>query len=517
MKQNLQKKYGLVTTICLVVGAVIGSGIFFQNETIFARVGGDLRTAVGAWVIGGAIMFVMMWVWGQLAIGKVGMGGLMEYTDDLLGKKYSYFLGWFLGTVLYPAFVAILAWITAQFTGDLLGWSPYMRNTGGQIWMLAGVYMIGVYVMNVISPKLAGFFQVSTTFIKVVPLLLMGVIGLVVGLTSGQMAENMELIIPASELEVTPLFYAILATAFAYGGSEEVLMMSSEIKDREKNLPRGIIIGAIIIIAIYVLYTIGVYGSMDVATLSAPGGVRRGFLNVFGTGFGNVLTVFIIISCLGAMNSAMMAGSRAFYALAIRGTGPGPEYVKQVDKKTDMPPTSAAMSLLFCGLAFFIIFSNTQDMMVYNAITTENVGLLSASDQELLAQSPHLMDPDLLEIYPQLAHQRWFGRINLGLTALAPVTLMAFYIPVFAAVMKKKTDWNVLNRFVMPMLAILGGLFMIYMVFYNSYSAYHGEVAQNWWQVWHAPAVWIYLIGFTVLMSMAAVFQVYNKNQSENK
>ena len=61
-KDNLQKKYGFVTTTCLIVGAVIGSGIFFINETIFGRVGGDLHNAVIAWLIGGAIMFVMMWV-----------------------------------------------------------------------------------------------------------------------------------------------------------------------------------------------------------------------------------------------------------------------------------------------------------------------------------------------------------------------------------------------------------------------------------------------------------------------
>jgi len=485
MEQNLQKKYGLVTAICLVVGAVIGSGIFFVNETIFGRVGGNLMEAVVAWLIGGAIMFVMMWVWGKLASEKAGMGGLLEYTDDLLGKKYSYFLGWFLGTILYPAFVAVLAWVTARFTATLLGWD--MVFTSGAVWMLAGVYLIGIYVMNVISPKLAGFFQVSTTFIKVIPLILMGIVGIVVGITSGQTAENLTFLVdPNSPLAVSnPLFYAILSTVFAYAGSEEVLMMSSEIKERNKNLPKAIIIGSIIIIAIYVTYTIGVFGAIEAGTLSTAGGVTAAFQNLFGQVFGSVLMVFVIISCLGAMNSAMMAGSRAFYALAIRGTGPAPEYVKQVDAKTDMPPTSAAMSLLFCGIIFFIVFANAQDMGTYHALVETN--------------------PELLEQFPQLYHRRWFGGINFAVSSLAPVTLMALYVPVFVTIMIKKTAWNVLNRFIMPILSILGALTLIYMVFYNN-SSY-----SNWWQVWNAPTVWWYLAFFGVIMGIAAIFLIFNK------
>jgi len=460
MESNLQKKYGLLTAISLVVGAVIGSGIFFVNETIFGRVGGNLTYAVIAWLVGGAIMFVMMWVWGQLAGGKAGMGGLMEYTDDLLGKNYSYFLGWFLGTILYPAFVAVLAWVTARFTATLFGWQNI--NTSGSVWMLAGVYMVGIYVMNVISPKLAGIFQVSTTFIKVIPLILMGVVGLIVGLVTGTTSENLTYIIPVERAVSNPLFYAILSTVFAYAGSEEVLMMSSEIKNREKNLPRAIMIGSVIIIAIYVIYTIGVFGAIDAATLSTGGGVTAAFQNVFGSVAGNILTVFVIISCLGAMNSAMMAGSRAFYALAIRGTGPSPEYVKQVDAKTDMPPTSAALSLLFCGIIFFIVFANAQD-----------------------------------GAYPNFYHRRWFGDVNFAVSSLAPVTLMGFYVPVFVAVMVKMKNWSFLNRFVMPALSIIGALALIYMVFYTNALG----------------ALW-YLGFFAVIMLVATIFLVLNKKSS---
>jgi len=437
MQQSLEKRYGLITAICLIVGAVIGSGIFFVNEIIFSRVGGRLDQAVIAWLIGGAIMFVMMWVWGKLALGKNGMGGLMEYTDELLGEKYSYYLGWFLGTILYPAFVAILAWVSARFTGQLLGWN--MVFSGGAVWMLAGIYMIALFIMNTLSPILAGKFQVSTTFIKVIPLIAMGLVGLVVGISNGTYVENFDFVIPVENAVSNPLFYAILSTVFAYAGSEEVLMMTSEIKNREKNLPIAIIVGAIIIISIYPLYTIGVFGAVDAQTLAGAGGINAAFLNMFGSVAGSVLLVFIIISCLGAMNSGMMAGQRIFYALAIRNSGPAREAVGHVDPHTKMPIISAIISLAFSGVIFFIVFANSSDMAGY----------------------------------PYMYHSRWFGNVNFAVSSLAPVALMAFYIPVFIRVMMVKKEWNFFNRFVMPGLSVAGALLLIYMVFYtNALGAY---------------------------------------------
>jgi len=462
MNQNLEKRYGLITAICLIVGAVIGSGIFFVNEIIFGRVGGRLDLAVLAWLIGGGIMFVMMWVWGKLALGQDGMGGLMEYTDELLGKTYSYYLGWFLGTILYPAFVAILAWVTARFTANLFGWD--MAFSGGPTWMLAGIYMIGLFVMNTLSPILAGKFQVTTTFIKVVPLIAIGIVGIIVGISNGTYIENFDFVIPAENAVSNPLFYAILSTVFAYAGSEEVLMMTSEIKDRERNLPIAIVLGSIIIIAIYILYTVGVFGAIDAQTLSTPGvGVNAAFLNMFGSVAGTILIVFIIISCLGAMNSGMMAGQRIFYALAIRGTGPAQDYVSQVDPKTKMPATSAIISLAFSAIIFFIVFANSQDMAGY----------------------------------PYMYHRRWFGSVNFAVSSLAPVSLMAFYIPVFIKIMMVKKDWNVFNRFVMPGLSVAGAALLIYMVFYtNALGAY-----------------W-YLAFFAVMMLLGFILNILGKKRA---
>ncbi|MCL2570532.1 MAG: APC family permease [Firmicutes bacterium] len=454
---QLQRKFGFITAVCLIVGAVIGSGIFFQNATVFRALGGNLGLAVLAWVIGGIVMFTMAYVWAILAGRHESMSGLADYSEALIGRKYGYFLTWFLGTILYPSFAAVLAFVSARFTANLLGWDNAFLNPG--TWMLAGVYLIGIYIVNVISTKLAGRFQVSTTFIKVIPLILMGIVGIIVGLVNGTQADSIGTpsLLPDTDLR-NPFYVAILATVFAYAGSEEILMFNREIKNSRRNLPLAIIVGSIIIISIYVVYTIGIFGSAPVDELArGEDGVLSGFRNVFGSAAGSILHVFVIISCLGAMNSAMMAGSRTFYSIAIRNMGPAQEQLSMVDRKTNVPHHSAVISLLCSALILLFVFGNTS---------------------------------------------RWFhgvtNDLGISITALAPITLMAFYIPLFVMVMvrggatrdgQRPMHW--FNRFVMPALAIAGGIFMIYMVFDT-----------NW-----RGALW-YLGGFAVIMGIAALFLI---------
>ena len=463
---RMEKRYGLMTTACLIIGAVIGSGIFFLNETVFAATGGMLWMAAAAWLLGGAIMFVMLWVWGQLAKEKEGMAGLMDYADKLIGPRYAYFLTWFLGTILYPGFGAILAWVSARFTAQLLGWEQIF--TSGPVWMLAGCYLVFMYVMNVLSPKLAGHFQVSTTFIKVIPLILMGIVGITFGIFTGNYETNLQFgsLLAESDLR-NPFYVAVLATIFAYAGSEEVLMMKSEIKDSKRTLPRAIIIAGIVIILIYVGYTVGVFGAAPIESLATSGGILAAFNGVFGQFMGRMLFVFIIISCLGAMNSGMMAGMRSFYMCAYKGMGPNPEAVKVVDPGTDMPASSSAMYLLFTGITLFIIFANAQEIAPYGA--------------------------------QWASHYRWFSQwfgpgVTVGLTALAPITLMTFYIPIFVKVILREFTWNFFNRFVAPIASICGALLLIYMTFHSN------PIGST-----------IYLIYFMIIMGIGAFFLVRNK------
>ncbi|MDD3537810.1 MAG: amino acid permease, partial [Eubacteriales bacterium] len=106
--ETLQKKYGLITATAMVVGIVIGSGVFFKAEKILTATGGNLSVGILAWVIGGVIMIVCAYNFAVMATKYEKVSGIVDYAEATLGTKYGYFVGWFMATIYYPTLVSVL-------------------------------------------------------------------------------------------------------------------------------------------------------------------------------------------------------------------------------------------------------------------------------------------------------------------------------------------------------------------------------------------------------------------------
>ena len=223
---------------------------------------------------------------------------------------------------------------------------------GPECMALTLLYLVASYVMNALSPKLAGKFQTSTTVIKFIPLTLMAVVGIIVGLLGKdqQLAANFAVqgAMDGKGGGASALLTAVCATAFAYEGWIVTTSINAELKDSKKNLPLALIIGGIIIGAIYIFYYLGLAGGASVEDLMAKG-APTAFTNIFGK-LGNILTLFVAVSCLGTLNGLMMGSTRAMYALAARKQGPKPELFGQVDPTSNMTTNSAVVGLLVCAL-----------------------------------------------------------------------------------------------------------------------------------------------------------------------
>lgn len=419
MANELKKKYGLLTAICMVVGIVVGSGVFFKAESILNHTGGDLKLGILAWIIGGAIMIVCAYAFAIMATKYEKVNGVVDYADAMIGEKYGYIIGWFLSTIYYPTLTMALAWLSARYTLVLI-FGAEADITGGLCFVLTAVYLIGSFALNSLSPVISGKFQVSTTFVKLVPLGLMAVVGTIYGLTKGYTVENFTTVvneIPTS----TAIFKAVCATCFAYEGWIIATSINAEIKNAKKNLPKALIIGSFAIVAIYVLYYIGLAGAVPNAEMMANGqaGAKHAFASVFGNVMGTGIFVFVIISCVGTLNGLMLGCSRGMYSIASRGRGPSPKIYSEVDKNTNMPTNSAIMALLLCILwLFFFYCSQLSDF-------SDKLGMFA-------------FDP----------------------TELPIVTIYPFYIPIFFKMMTKK-DFKGFQRYVAPVLAILGSIFMV--------------------------------------------------------
>lgn len=428
MDNKLERKYGLFTAICMVVGIVIGSGVFFKAQVILEKTGGNMPLGILAWLIGGVIMLVCVLTFANMSQKYEKVNGIVDYAEATVGPKYGYLVGWFMTTIYYPTLTSVLAWLSARYTLVFLtSVNPSLplvvpAEQGGcvigpECIALMLFYLCCGYAVNALSPKLAGKLQTSTTVIKFIPLTLMAVVGIVYGLTTGQLASNFAN--PALGYEVigNPLFAAVCATAFAYEGWIIATSINSELKDSKRNLPKALIIGGLIIIATYLFYYIGVAGGASNDQLIREGATVA-FLNIFGNVFGNILNLFVAISCLGTMNGLMLGCVRGLYSLAARKEGPRPEIFSQVDAKTNMAHNSSVVGLLMCGFwGLYFYLAN-------------------------LAGT-------------------WQGAFVFDSSELPIITIYAMYIPIFIQWIRKQKDESVLRRFILPILSICGAVFMV--------------------------------------------------------
>ena len=464
MEIFMEKRYGIFTAIAMVVGIVIGSGVFFKAQTVLEKTGGDMVSAIIAFLAGGAVMLICTLTFSFIAAEGENSNGMIDYAKNAAGEKYAYYVGWFLSIIYYPSLTSVLAWLSARYTVVFIqsvfpGFGAEVIAGGGIIpasvagpecMAIALFYMTASYAINALSPKLAGRIQVSATVIKLLPLVLTAVFGTIFGLSSGTLQQNFSSgVVPplAENMPQNPLLSAIISVAFAYEGWIIASGISHELKNAKRNLPAALVIGSLIVVSVYVFYYIGISGGAPNSVLAREGAVVA-LKNIFGGFFGVVLNLFIVISCLGTLNGLMLACTRGIYALSARGEGIMPKKFSSIDKETNMPANSSVLGLLLCG-AWFLYF--------YGA---------------------------------NLAADKWFGRFCFDSSELPIITLYALYIPIFIMFMIKQKKLNIIKRFVFPLLAAAASVFMVYAA-----------------AVSHRGEAFYYLIVFAVIMLFAIPFR----------
>jgi Amino acid transporters len=443
METKLEKKYGLVTAIAMVVGIVIGSGVFFKAEKVLTATGGNLTLGILAWVIGGIIMISCAYTFAVMATKYQYVNGIVDYAEATMGKKYGYYVGWFMALIYYPTLTSVLAWVSARYTCVLFGFSI----TGGECMTIACLYLIASYALNALSPVLAGKFQVCTTIIKLIPLILMAVVGTFVGISNGMTVYNFTTVVKEVSAS-NGLFTAVVATSFAYEGWIIATSINAELKDAKRNLPLALVAGTFITMTIYILYYIGLAGAVTNKVMMAGGeaGAKLAFQTIFSSAGGSLIFVFVIISCLGTLNGLMLGCTRGIYSVAARGFGPKSNVFKQVDSVTNMPTNSSIFGLLLCAIWLFFFYG------------------------------ANLTKP-------------WFGFFCFDSSELPIVTIYAMYIPIFVMMIRKEKDLSFFKRFVMPIISVAGCFFMIIAACFS-----------------HKMAVVAYLIIFAIIMIVGAMF-----------
>lgn len=408
---NLQKKYGFWTATAMVVGIVIGSGVFFKADDVLKAAGGDLSTALLAWLIGGSIMVVTAYVFSRIATRIEKVNGLVDYFEEAYGEKAGYMVGWFMTFIYYPTLVAVLAWVSANYSVGLMGMKDFL-------WPLSFIYLTVFFLLNYYSPVLAGKWQVSSTVIKLIPLGLVAVVGGLAGLSSGQTMQNFTQV--AQEIAGTGggLAVATLSTAFAYEGWIIATVINAELKDAKKTLPRALVVGTIAVMTIYMLYYLGISGVLTNDQVLAEGDAApvRVIEMIFGNVGGTLLTVFVIISCLGTLNGLIMGSARGMFSIASRNLGPRADLFKQINPVTNSTSWSAIIGYFLSCFWLIVWYGNFHG---------------------------------------------WWGQF-MDVSELPIAFLYVIYISIYIWVMKTFTDLGPLSRFLCPLLAGCGSMYIIW-------------------------------------------------------
>lgn len=338
-----KKQYGLLTCIAMIVGVVIGSGIFFKSDNILVATNGNIFLGCLTFIIAAiSIIFGSLTI-AELAARTDKAGGVITYAEDAYGSNIACAFGWFQLFLYYPTALAIVCYVVGMYTCMLFG-IPATLITQMFIGLLIAS---ALFILNIFSKRLAAYFQTAATFIKLIPLILIGILGFVFGKPSDALS------ITSTDLMSGSWLSALIPIVFAFDGWMVSTSISHEVKNAKKNVPLALISAPIAILAIYLMYFVGISVYLGPETIMSTGDshVELAAAQLLGPWAAKGVLIFIIISVAGTANGFMGGLFQLPYSLAIRDMLPYSKQIAKINEKYDR-------SLLSCfvGAAVVLIW-----------------------------------------------------------------------------------------------------------------------------------------------------------------
>lgn len=356
--KDLKKNLGFSVALSTVVGMVIGAGVFFKPQAIYYATGGAPGLGMLAWVIAG-----LMTIAGGLTAAEVSAaipktGGMMIYIKEIYGDKLGFLTGWMQTVLFFPGTAAALAVIFAQQVSSLCGYSE-----GNMIVVLPVAICVIVFlaIINTLGSKYGGNIQTVATIAKLIPLALIIIFGFIKG------SGNNEIVYPVVGTGVTVgsvLGQVLISALFAYDGWINVGTLAGEMKNPGKDLPKAIVGGLSIVMAVYIIINLAylwVSPASELATVSSPAALVA--TKIFGQFGGRLVTVGILISVFGGLNGYLLTGPRIPYALAEQGLLPS--RLSKLNKNGAPGASTWLISILACLYALTGQFNLLTDLVIF--------------------------------------------------------------------------------------------------------------------------------------------------------
>lgn len=438
MKQSeeqigLNRSLGLISSLSLVIGTVIGSGIFFKQAAVLDYAH-STNLALVAWLVGGLITMAS-----GLTIAEIGSqmphtGGLYVYLEKIYGKFWGFLAGWMQIIVYGPTLIAALG----SYLATLLVAFFDLPKTSTPLLAVIVIALIAAF--NLLSNRYGAAFQVITTVGKLLPIAAIIIFGLLFGKANAfnQVATT------SGSVTLNGFGMAILATLFAYDGWVLIANMGGEIKNPQKLLPKAIVLGIGLVLIIYMLVTAGIFRVVPASLIHRLGDQAAAhFATIaFGQVGGKLLNIGIIISIAGCINGKVMTFPRIMYAMAKNDELPFSKQLAYLNKRMRTPMVA---TLTVCSIAALMAVTVDADRLSELCIFTIYLFYVLAFFGLFKLRRLKTASPFRVPLYPFTPIVAILGgvfvlvsELNSDLTGvLASIFFVALGIPVYLIKCKK--------------------------------------------------------------------------------
>ena len=403
-RTELQRALGPWAAASIVVGTVIGSGIFLVPRTMIQRVG-SVEMVFAVWVVGGLLSMAGALSYAELAAALPEAGGEYAFLREAYGPMWGFLYSWTQTWVAKSGSIATLA------TGFFLYLTTFFEPLKGVIYTLplpigpnggpleiqygqlfAIALIMGLAWLNYFGVKIGGNVQVAVTVLKVALIAAIVLAGLFLGEPHAPAAATI------SPLTFSGFIAALVAALWAYDGWNNVSMVSSEIKEPQKNLPRALIGGTLTVVGIYMLANAAYFRVLAPAEVAGSTRVAAEMMRkLFGNEGAGAVAIAAMISIFAALNGSILSGARVPYAAARDG------YFFRSMARVHPQHHTPGMAIILLNLwACFLVLSGKYDDLFNLVIFASWIlyGMTAAAVLVLRYKQPGLVRPYRTLGYP---------------------------------------------------------------------------------------------------------------------
>lgn len=320
-KGSLPRKLGLISAIAVLVGSTIGSGIFRSPAGIAGNVPSE-AAYLSCWIIAGLFAMCGALTYAELAGALPHTGGVFVYLYEGFGRLPAFLFGWSELVVIRASALGAVATVFAEYLLRLLG----ITNNPNAVHYVAAVSVVLIATFNLVGVKVGAFVQNLTATAKFVALVLLVAVAFILG------AHNAPAVQPAAGVAdfanisvgsgqfLSRFGLALISVMWVYDGWADVTFVSGEVKNPRRNLPLTLVIGTLLILAIYLVTNFAYLHILDIGRIANSKLVAADVAYVVvGPSGVKLVSIAVMLAAFGTLNGSMMTGPRIFFAMADNG------------------------------------------------------------------------------------------------------------------------------------------------------------------------------------------------------